>query len=337
MLGSLAATLCVICLMPGLFGDYAARRLLRPKARVGPGDAPNTTQGRKLKVTIQAARGLRLKGWLLIPPRPKRRLVVFAHRWGGRLADRRLLLDSLLEAGFHVLAYHQRGHGASGGKGSTWGRYEGADLRNAISTVMGRRRARFGPRVAVIGEGMGATAALVAARHDNRIAAVMALSPTLNQRMSLLRGMVDHRIPAPLGRLVLGRVERFGDFRFSSIRLADAVKRLRIPALLLVVGDRPGDGGSRDGKAVFKVKPGLKELLVVKGAGRWGLLGKGHKQERARALTFLKVQLGLQAAKTTRISPVLRFRVMKVRRGGSTVRATGKRLPTPVPRVRKDR
>ena len=74
------------------------------------------------------------------------------------------LAIAINQAGFTVLAFDFRGHGASGGEGSTLGVEEGRDVLGAIDYVADLPDTEVDARrIGIYGTGMGAHAAVVAA------------------------------------------------------------------------------------------------------------------------------------------------------------------------------
>jgi pimeloyl-ACP methyl ester carboxylesterase len=102
--------------------------------------------------------------------------VVLVHDIGQRREQMLPLIKPLHEAGFVVLALNLRGGGLRAVKGETFGLRESDDVRAAVAVL---RRQPFvdTARIAIVGWGTGATAALLAARTDPQIHAVVAERP----------------------------------------------------------------------------------------------------------------------------------------------------------------
>ena len=140
-------------------------------------------------VTLLGTDQTRLEGWL-VPQidaktviedgekalRRKHPAVVLVHDLGRRREQMLPLIRPLHDAGMVVQAINLRGGGPSAGVGETFGLNESLDVQAAVEML--RRRPFVDPkRIAVVGCGTGATAALLAARADGRIAAVVADRP----------------------------------------------------------------------------------------------------------------------------------------------------------------
>jgi alpha-beta hydrolase superfamily lysophospholipase len=111
----------------------------------------------------------------------KHAAIVLAHDIGQRRDQLLGLVKPLHDAGYVVLALNLRGGGKRAAAGETFGLHESADIRAAVEML--RRRPFVDPeKVAVIGYGTGATAALLAARADEQIAAVVADHPMRDGR-----------------------------------------------------------------------------------------------------------------------------------------------------------
>jgi hypothetical protein len=82
------------------------------------------------------------------------------------------LVAPMHQAGFVVLVLELRGTAAGGFSGSTFGLKESGDVKAAID-LLRKRTYVDARRIGVVGIGTGATATLIAARHDAPIAAMI--------------------------------------------------------------------------------------------------------------------------------------------------------------------
>jgi hypothetical protein len=140
-------------------------------------------------VAFVTADDVRLEGWLvpvtdersIVEQREKalrarRPAVVLVHDEESNRSQMLPLVQPLRDAGFVVLVAGLRTSGASN-IGGTFGLREEADVRAAVDLL--RRRPGVDPnRIAVIGSGTGANAALLAAEADTKIAALVLDRPT---------------------------------------------------------------------------------------------------------------------------------------------------------------
>ena len=114
-------------------------------------------------VTFSSTDGIRLKGWLFRGT-PKMSPVVVCHDLGESKDAVMNIAIALNKAGLTVLAFDFRGHGASGGDGSTLGVHEVRDVLGAVDFVANLPgEACDARRIGVFGAGMGAHAAVLAA------------------------------------------------------------------------------------------------------------------------------------------------------------------------------
>ncbi|MBI4245657.1 MAG: alpha/beta fold hydrolase [Candidatus Rokubacteria bacterium] len=128
------------------------------------------------EVTITAADGVGLAGWLL--PRPGAAAVVLLHGYPAEKADL-LPLAAALHPRFTVLLMDLRFFGRSGGRVTTLGSRERDDLRRAVDFL----EARGHRPVGVFGFSLGGAVALLAAAEDPRIRAVAAYAAFADLRL----------------------------------------------------------------------------------------------------------------------------------------------------------
>src|SRR5262245_30526216 len=113
------------------------------------------------EVSFTASDGIPLSGWLL-RGQPDRPAIILSHDRGRSKGTLVNMIIPLHAAGFTVLAYDSRGHGASGGTASTLGVDEKRDVIGAVdylATLEGIDHRKVG----AYGVGQGAHAAVLAA------------------------------------------------------------------------------------------------------------------------------------------------------------------------------
>ena len=114
--------------------------------------------------------------------------IVLVHDFGSTRQQVLPLVAPLHEAGYVVLAVNLRGRGPSAAVGSTFGLNESQDVLAGVELL--RRRNFVDPdSIGVLGIGTGATAALIAAEHDPRIAALV-----LDHPVRQFQDVLQHRI-----------------------------------------------------------------------------------------------------------------------------------------------
>jgi pimeloyl-ACP methyl ester carboxylesterase len=169
----LAALLAVVAL--GSFGSawYVSGKVLHPPwlAQRDREDVrlPDLTMPYE-DVAFPGPEGSTLRGWFVPVEGPAERAIVGLHGGGGDRRSWLSLVPALHAAGYPVLLYDARGHGASDGEPSfsTW-----HDLVAALDWL---ERERGIGRAATLGSSLGASNAIVAAALDERIDAVVAQS-----------------------------------------------------------------------------------------------------------------------------------------------------------------
>ena len=140
-------------------------------------------------VTFMAEDGTRLEGWLapvvdarrVIEQgeeaiRKRRAAVVLVHDYGATREQMLPLVRPLHEEGFVVLVVGLRGSDSKVPAGQTFGLNESGDVRAAVE-LLRRRPSVDARRIAIVGTGTGATAALLAARSDAGVAALVLDNP----------------------------------------------------------------------------------------------------------------------------------------------------------------
>jgi pimeloyl-ACP methyl ester carboxylesterase len=143
-------------------------------------------------IAFTSADGTRLEGWF-VPDidakavlakkeevlRTKRPAVILVHDYGANRVQMLPLVQPLHEAGYIVLVISLRGTGGMVSTGSTFGLREADDVLAAAETL--RRRPGVDPdRIAVLGVGTGANAAILAAERDPKIAAIILDHPVVH-------------------------------------------------------------------------------------------------------------------------------------------------------------
>lgn len=119
--------------------------------------------------------------------------VVLVHDLGGSGEQMLPLVRPLHEAGLVVLVLDLRGCGNSASGGQTFGLNESKDVLAAVQML--RRRSYIDPdRIAIIGSGTGANAALLAAQGDPQIAALVLDRPICDPQQ-----VMDRFIPRSSG------------------------------------------------------------------------------------------------------------------------------------------
>jgi len=242
--------------------------------------------------------GPRLPAWF-IPAGPGRAPgVVLVHGWESA-RDRTLPHAQVLHAaGFHVLTFDVRGHGANSAETLplSVGEYA-ADARAAVAAMLARPDVS---RVAILGHSMGAAGSLVAAAGVPDIAAVIAVATPADpyrltrQTFRLARLPIPGPVAWPLAWLTTRVYLRPRGHTIPSVSATRAIREIEVP-VMLVHGDQDGivpvGHLARLAAARRAARPhAVTETMVVEG-GRHSWLYE-FPAYRAAIARFLATALG---------------------------------------------
>src|SRR2546425_4680126 len=198
--GPLRFLLVLLCAVLGCAGGayfllYSVTHPGRDSERIDPADLLLRSEA----VTSPASDGVRLSGWL-VKGAPRTPVIILCHDLGGSRSTLLGSAVSLNRAGYPLLVFDFRGHGASAGSGSDLGVSEKRDIEGAVGYLKGRDdidASRFG----LWGIGMGAYAGAMAALDDPAIVALAldSLYPDVDTQLDRL---VRAKVPPALHFLV---------------------------------------------------------------------------------------------------------------------------------------
>lgn len=121
-------------------------------------------------VSLRTADGIRLEAWY-IPSRNGAAVALF-HGTGGNRHQLAPDAAMLAQRGYGVILVDMRAHGASAGEMTTYGERERYDVLASIDFLASRPEVQS-TRIGVVGFSAGATAAVLAARQDPRVRALV--------------------------------------------------------------------------------------------------------------------------------------------------------------------
>jgi pimeloyl-ACP methyl ester carboxylesterase len=216
------------------------------------------------RVSFPSLDGTLLRG-LWIPGRKTYPTIVLCHGYFKSLAEPLDLGLPLHEAGHNILAFDFRGCGRSGGRFTTLGRKEAWDVEAAVRYA--RDRLPRG-KVGVLGISMGASAAIIAAAHNDGITALVADSPYAHVH-GLMRKKVPDFMPRwalPLGWAAIAVGEAMAGGGLRRVRPVDHIGRLAPRPLLLVYGQYDSYIPSNQPRELFEAAGDPKEMWTAPGS-----------------------------------------------------------------------
>ena len=243
------------------------------------------------EVTIAAADGVSLQGWLFVPRRQNGHAIVLLH---GVTSNRAAMVPSarlFLEHGYRALAVDARGHGDSGGRFGTLGALEAGDLRRWIE--------RLGSEVPdgcvhAFGQSLGAAIALQASDAPG-LCAVVAESG-----FASVREIAFDRVGQQLGagawagryalRPGLELAFLYARLRYGvDLAAASAARAVAAPGvpILVVHGLEDVNTPVRHAEMIAAANPQRVSLWVIRGGGHQSLGHTAGADYATRVLSFL--------------------------------------------------
>ena len=241
-------------------------------------------------VQFQATDGVRLEGWTVARD-PAQPWIIGCHGLGANRADLIDIMRALSDAGFNLLLFDFRGHGASAGRASSFGCREQRDLEGALA-FLGEQSEIPARPYGVYGISMGAAVALMVASRDERIAAVAADSPYADLQEALerhLRLLYPALPRTPFLQFVLATYRlRFGVWP-RQVSPEAALKAFRRPLLLIQGAEDPRM--PRSGAERLRAAAAGSELWMVEGAGHLESYALQPQAYRDRLVRFFTLTL----------------------------------------------
>lgn len=270
----IGAFLALLLFGVGAFGWFAARRLTGRRTPDAP-DSP-TAHGLPFEsIQFPARDGLKIGGWYITrsaesasgSPRP---VVVLCPGHNGSMDADLKHAPWLFEAGFDLLLFDWRAHGASGGQRVSMGVDERFDLLGALDFLRERGVIRAG----LIGFSMGGAVVLrVAADDDTGLVKAVVSDGGFACVHHAIAGffVADLGLPPGVGRLLGGFVVWMAGLRVG-VRLSDAdplahVARVAPRPILFIHGAHDPYVPVRDQDALFDAACDPKSMWRVPDAG----------------------------------------------------------------------
>jgi len=215
------------------FSWLFARHWCKPKRR-SPTETPTNYNLPFESITFPSV-GVPLQGWFIpadshSAPSPT---IILAHGWSRNAAQMLPLARLLHDAGFSILLYDARGHGASGNDGPITLSKFAEDLMSAVEYLEGRPEVDM-TRLGVVGHSMGGSGAVVAASIEPRIRALVS-SSAFADPIALTRDFMRARhIPRWPFLWFVGRfIERWLETTMADITPQNRISQITVPVLLI--------------------------------------------------------------------------------------------------------
>jgi len=289
--------LAVFCVLAGAgMASAEVYKVAHPARRPELGANLGAELAKAEDVTFRSTYGVTLKGWLFRGA-PKGGPVVVCHDLGENKTAVMNIAIALNKAGLTVLTFDFRGHGDSGGDGTTLGVNEVRDVLGAVDFLAGLPKDEVDAgRIGIFGAGMGAHAAVLAAaeRPSLRVLVLDGLWPDAGFTL------VHHVFESwPWGERHLGSVPAalFPWIAGASIterRAADVLPALAGRSLLLVspAGDRRLDESM---KAMYATLPERRDsernLITLPATRASGLGADDLARYHERVVEFFRSRL----------------------------------------------
>jgi len=232
--GLLFLTILVLVAGAGSLVSYQIHTVANPP-RLTEAIHPSDFLMRADDISFQSTDGLPLTAWLIRGDR-EAPVIILCHDLG---ESKSVFLDAavpLQRAGYNLLLIDFRGHGESGGKGSTLGTDERYDVLGAIDLL--RTRRDLNPdRIGIWGVGMGAYAAVLAAAERKEVVA-LALDSLYPDVQTYLDRVLFRGVPPGASRITRYASVFYGPyFQWKTTKgmAAQAVQQLSDRNLLFIV------------------------------------------------------------------------------------------------------
>lgn len=278
---SLALTLCIIIITPGIIADYNTAQFLKPPAPAkkhrNSSRWADLVRRSGVVLNLKGKYGKSIRGWLFRPTRPHSRLVIFLHDFG---QDRRYgyeLVRDLVGHGLNVLAYDLRAHGESDGKVGRNYRLHSDDHRAILHYLKRLLPNQWIYPVATIGVGVGGSAALLSATLDGTFRYVIAIDPPLDPATEIKKRF------GSMGSLLLDltkkRITRVGDIHYRRASPLKSAHRLRDTKIRIYTTQKP-ENVRKYSTFCAKTK-GFCKLKFLKNTtpGKWWLAMKRYQRD----------------------------------------------------------
>ena len=224
-------------------------------------------------------------------------VIVVCHGYHGNRQKMLPYLQFLHRAGYHALLFDFRAHGWSGGSQSTFGNREPLDLTAALDWTQTRPDCAGLP-VAVLGESMGASVALLVAAGDTRVRAVVADSPYARLDKAV-EGHLLLVFGPTVGPMLFPHTRRDGEkmmgIASASVAPVEAVRRIAPRPVFLIHGLADRLITPDNAHQIQAASPETVTLWEVEGAAHVRSVYVAGDDYARRVTAFLDDALGKKA------------------------------------------
>ena len=185
-------------------------------------------------VSFQSSDGITLRGWYFPSEIANSPAILYAPATAKDQRSGLSLVRPLHEAGFSVLLFSYRGHGASDGNpvGFSYGAHESLDVDAAVSYLHVIRGASA---VGAIGHSAGAVAIILSAARNPQIDIVVAASPYASVE-EIWNTNKPTLMPTPMYDFMMRTSELRKDFERNQVRPVDVIDRISPRPILIIHG-----------------------------------------------------------------------------------------------------
>lgn len=229
--------------------------------------------------------GLILRGWYFEAEQEDAPAILYAPATSHDQRSGLSLVKPLHAAGYHVLLFSYRGHGASDGDpfGFTYGAEESKDIDAAVEFLRNKKGIT---RIGAIGHSAGAVSIILSAARNQAIDAVVAASP-----FSSIDDVWQHNRPKIMPKALYDFTMYLSEVRkgFSrhQVRPIDVIDQVSPAALLLVHGSEDRRVSYQHTLQLYESASFPKQLWVIEGASHSGVRTPGLDNNAGELIHFL--------------------------------------------------
>jgi fermentation-respiration switch protein FrsA (DUF1100 family) len=241
-------------------------------------------------ISFKSHDGIILRGWF-IPAPDSVRAIILCHGYSGDCSPDLVYAPLLHTAGYHLLFFDFRGHGASDGTCTSLVSFERADLLAALAHLWSRGITRVG----LLGFSMGGAIALASASLSPLVVGVIS-DCAFAELWHIPRQVARRRgLPEPFAAAVGWCVVLFASMRLrANLSSADPVRwidKIAPRPVLIMHGIADADAPVAEAYQLFRVAREPKELWLVPGATHRKIEEIACEEYRKRVIEFFERSL----------------------------------------------